>query len=316
MKAFRLLLVFCLVACCGVAPVLAGPITKIVVFGDSLSDSGNAFLGSGGTIPPTPPYFAGRFSNGPVWVEQLAAKLGLPPLMPSLAGGSDYAFGGAQTGGGVSAIYKTPNIDTQIAMYLGGGHVPTDSDLFVLWAGANDVFLSVMTNQPPDPAASALNLRNDIETLHAAGAKRFLVVNMPNLAYTPWFQSLHLQTLGAGVSQQFNAQLAARIDEFAGNSDLTIHELDAYGLFAQVMANPGAAGLTNVSDSALNETTGAVVSNPNEYLFWDSVHPTATVHGLLANQAAALVPEPASMVLFATGGLLVVAAAIRRRRRA
>jgi phospholipase/lecithinase/hemolysin len=33
------------------------PIDHIVVFGDSLSDTGNA----------------GRFSNGPVWVEQLAA---------------------------------------------------------------------------------------------------------------------------------------------------------------------------------------------------------------------------------------------------
>jgi cholinesterase len=34
----------------------------LVIFGDSLSDSGNA----------------GRYSNGPVWVEQLAEMLRLP----------------------------------------------------------------------------------------------------------------------------------------------------------------------------------------------------------------------------------------------
>jgi phospholipase/lecithinase/hemolysin len=48
----------------------------LVVFGDSLSDTGNA----------------GRFSNGPVWVEQLAEKLKLP-LLPSGRGGQNYAVG-------------------------------------------------------------------------------------------------------------------------------------------------------------------------------------------------------------------------------
>ena len=40
----------------------------------------------------------GVFSNGPVWVQDLANTLGLGPLLPSLAGGTDFAVGGAQTG--------------------------------------------------------------------------------------------------------------------------------------------------------------------------------------------------------------------------
>ena len=68
----------------------------VVVFGDSLSDTGNLFAATGGTNP-IPPYFNGRFSNGPVWVETLAASLGLP-VNPSLLGGTNYAFAGAVTG--------------------------------------------------------------------------------------------------------------------------------------------------------------------------------------------------------------------------
>ena len=66
----------------------------IYSFGDSLSDVGNVDLATGG-IEPASPYVDGQFSNGPVWAQDLAGKLGLPALIPSLAGGTDYAFGGA-----------------------------------------------------------------------------------------------------------------------------------------------------------------------------------------------------------------------------
>src|SRR5689334_18901018 len=65
----------------------ASPITSVVVYGDSLSDNGNLFAAVG--FPP-PPYFHGRFSDGPVAVEQLAASLGVPLF--------DFAVGGATTG--------------------------------------------------------------------------------------------------------------------------------------------------------------------------------------------------------------------------
>src|SRR5437588_8056906 len=59
---------------------------RLVVFGDSLSDNGNLFALTG--FPPAP-YYMGRFSNGPVWVEDLAQYLDVPL--------DDYAFGGANT---------------------------------------------------------------------------------------------------------------------------------------------------------------------------------------------------------------------------
>jgi len=34
--------------------------------------------------------------------------------------------------------------------------------------------------------------------------------------------------------------------------------------------------------------TSLIVPNPNAYLFWDGVHPTATVHAILAERARML----------------------------
>ncbi len=71
---------------------------KIVVFGDSYNDVGNIYLvttGLGFPYPPAPNHYAGLFSNGPIWLEHLASDWGLP-LKPSLAGGTDYAVGGAE----------------------------------------------------------------------------------------------------------------------------------------------------------------------------------------------------------------------------
>ena len=76
---------------------------EIYVFGDSFSDTGNVFNATKGAIPPSPAYFNGRFSNGPVWVEYLAPQLGLT-FDPS----TNFAFGGA-TGavGAGNAFAKT-----------------------------------------------------------------------------------------------------------------------------------------------------------------------------------------------------------------
>src|SRR5438270_12307648 len=69
----------------------AATYSSVVVFGDSLSDNGNLFAASGGLVPQVP-YYNGRFSNGPVAVEQLSGLLGVPLL--------DFALGGATTGVG------------------------------------------------------------------------------------------------------------------------------------------------------------------------------------------------------------------------
>ncbi len=78
----------------GVAAAVALTPSRVVVFGDSLSDIGNIDDATLGVVPGRT-YYNGRFSNGPAWVERLASDLGAPPLGPSTAGGDNFAYGGA-----------------------------------------------------------------------------------------------------------------------------------------------------------------------------------------------------------------------------
>jgi hypothetical protein len=85
----------------------AAQFSSLTVFGDSLTDSGNNALVigangtqviTGNTYIPSQPYASGTYSNGATWVSSFAAGIGLAPsALPSLAGGGNYAFGGART---------------------------------------------------------------------------------------------------------------------------------------------------------------------------------------------------------------------------
>ena len=293
------------------AAARAEPIARIVVFGDSLSDTGNAFAGTNGAIP-APPYYSGRFSNGPVWVERMAEKLALPAPVASLNGGYNYAFGGAETGQGFST-QGSPNLLLQLALYQ-LTHAPARSDLFVVWAGANDVFVRIGTPTPPDPPAYVANLSSAITTLSLAGGSQFLVPNLPPLGQTPWLRSIGYGAEGDTLSAQFNTALAAELSQLRTTLGVTIYELDAHALFARGLAEPGKFGLTNVTDPAYDAATGNVAPNPQEYMFWDDVHPTATVHAALGDYAAAAVPEPSLLVFCLSGGVTAALLALRRRR--
>jgi phospholipase/lecithinase/hemolysin len=68
MRHYRTLTLAVLIPTILVSSLHAELFSEIVVFGDSESDAGNVFELSGDTYPASPPYWQGRFSNGPVWV--------------------------------------------------------------------------------------------------------------------------------------------------------------------------------------------------------------------------------------------------------
>ncbi|MFI5457730.1 MAG: SGNH/GDSL hydrolase family protein [Isosphaerales bacterium] len=281
---------------CGTAR--GGGITGVVSFGDSLSDVGNDYIASGGTEPPSPPYYQGHFSNGPIWLEYLAKDLGVSAPTPYLAGGSDYAFGGAETGPGYANFmgYQIPNIDTQIAAYFAAHNTPSPTQLFTIWGGANDALFG----SSPNPQTSAANIAQEITTLANAGAKQFLIPNLPPLNLTPYALSGALTTGQVqGLAQftvGFNYYLGLELPQLQQSLGVQIHEMDVNSLFYAVLANPGKYGFTNVTDELLlaptNVTTG--------YLFWDEVHPTTQAGQTLGNLAFQSVPEPSSLIILAT----------------
>jgi 3-phytase len=295
----------------GESQAWAEPISQIVVFGDSLSDCGNVFAATGGATPAAP-YYEGRFSNGPVWVERLAARLGVPTLSPSQSGGLDFAYGGAETGDGFSSK-GTPNLLLQHTLY-GLSHTPARGDLFVIWGGSNDLFTHVGTSPSPDVTPWVGGVAELIRTLSANGAQQFLVANLPPLGETPSLRAAGLQTQGNALATEFNTALASELVSLRTTLGVTIHEVDAHRLFTEAVADPAKFGLTNVSDWAYDAAAGAVVPNPGEYLFWDDAHPTATVHAALGDLAAAAVPEPTASVLLLSAACVIAVVWIFGRR--
>ena len=304
-----------------VGSVHAGPITEFVIFGDSLSDTGNSYIATGHAIPAPPSYTVGRFTDGPdtlppgtpggVWHEVLSGLLGVPVATPFLTGGTNYAIGGAKVLPGDPVI---PNVAQQVGFYLAStnGHADPNA-LYVVWGGANDLYGAVET--PGETAAmvaaseSAVisSLANDIGSLTAAGARDFLWLNLPQLAQTPRGAGEPLNAALAQASTQFRNDVATESAILAVMLGVRVADVDIYGLHQSILANPAAFGYTNVTTAA----QGLAV-NPDQYLYWDALsHPTTTGHRLIAQTADAAVlatftPEPATWVMAGGGILLLV----------
>lgn len=299
----------------------------IYAFGDSLSDAGNVYLATGGTDPGAP-YFNGQFSNGPTWIQDLSVRLGLGPLAPSLAGGTDYAFGGATTGNASTEFAAVPDLNQQVGLFastLAGGAAPS-SALYSVWIGGNDLF-SILNGGvagacAADPIgcaqAAAQSEATAISTLVGMGASHFLVPLQADLGSTPGLLAQGPIVAGAAtaLTEAYNAALVADLAGLAAAPGIDLTLLDTLSLEGGLIANPAAWGLTDVTDSCYvgPETGGGTVcANPDQYLYWDQVHPTAAVHALIAQAAERALPEPGTLpaVLAALAAFWV---ALRARR--
>ncbi|HYO24148.1 MAG TPA: SGNH/GDSL hydrolase family protein [Lacipirellulaceae bacterium] len=283
----------CLVCAVSGSPADALTPSRLIVFGDSLSDIGNIDDATLGVVPGSS-FYNGRFSNGPVWVERLASDLGLGPLAPSTAGGTNYAYGGAQTSGanGFGGLFIR-DLDEQLADYL-GSQTADPHALYVVWAGANDLF-----DGQTDVSVPVSRVVAHLETLAARGARQFVVPNLPILGRIPQYNRDPVASAAFDqLSYQYNALFEMAMDGLAARQpSATFYRLDVGELFSSAIANPGAYGLTNVVDPAApGLTPGAffysrrrIVPNPQQYLFWDTIHPTAAVHQILGDAASRLV---------------------------
>ena len=141
------------------------------------------------------------------------------------------------------------------------------------------------------------------------------MLNLPPLEKTPWGLSLpndaplYLRSLVANYSDAFNAQLATNLDALGEMPGIHVYRLDVHGTVEDIIAQPEDYGFTNVTEALIEHPEGT----PEEYLFWDTVHPTTRAHELLGLRAADVVPEPSTMVLLATMALGSAVLALRRR---
>ena len=285
--------------------------SSLFVFGDSLSDSGNNFLHSdqqitlvpisGNSFIPTNPYASKAYTNDQVWAQIVASSLGLS-ANPSLAGGTDYAYGGARTG--TTSPEGAPSLEAQVGSFLSqyGPMIPGNA-LYVVEGGgdnARDGLEDIA--QCHDTAciirvilSTAVSFAGDIYTidaeLEAAGAKNILVWNVPDLGKTPAVlaDGALASILGTTSASTMNLALLGAI-----GTDPDVKLFDDFDLLDGVIAEPGAFGLSNVTDACAQFLN----CDPSEFLFWDGIHPTSAAEAIISDAIDSLVvPEPSTLAL-------------------
>jgi phospholipase/lecithinase/hemolysin len=294
----------------------AASLKGVVVFGDSLSDNGNLYEYMQHQIPASPPYFEGRFSDGPVWVERLVSTYFPKDSTPHLL---DYAFGGA----GVS---EDPNTDMSFTLqrelesYLLSHQDKADArSLFVVWMGANN-YLGL-----PLQVESVVNevnagLKHSLQRLADAGAKHILVFNLPDLGQSPYARLVSAESLLSEYTRLHNQKLRESVDALRqSNPNVQWLYFDANTMFNAVVAHPELYGIHNVdsmcygstlsNEAMLRSDTLSGLSKPamiqvasrvakqvesancEGYLFFDPVHPTALAHALIAHDVHRLLND-------------------------
>ncbi len=291
--------------------VVAAPIHNIVVFGDSLSDNGNLYSHMQEKLPPSPPYYEGRFSDGPVWVEYLG-NLFFPKHSSSHM--INYAFGGAKVSSEEVGDSPSFTLNGQVERYL--AEYPDDEDiqnnLYVVWIGSNNYL-----GTPADPEHRlVLEVNNGIiqnlDLLASKGAKNFLILNLPDIGKTPFAAFLDdtsctdsSKTCKSDVltyfSKAHNEVLIQELDKLKiHHPNVNWIHFDLGQLFDEVMTNPAAFHLKyvdsacftpkkkNFSKKSILETMTDVRLEPSkdcdEYLFFDLLHPTTFAHHIIARK--------------------------------
>lgn len=308
-------------------------IERVVAFGTSLSDPGNAFtllsnpssFGFSetcnlGTPANTPPYDSlddflipdGSYakgghhvSNGATWIEQFALGSDLagntkPALRNKSIQASNYAVGGARS----SDFDCRFNLSDQLSAYLSDFPKTSANTLIVIEMGSNDVrdaLAKLAAGDDPTVVISTalLNIGNTIQILHGRGARKFLLVNVPAVGETPAVKILDTLFPGSAfaannLTEAFNWGLVNLQNILISSlPDVDLRILNLYSLLYEIIENPDSFGIINTEEACITPNIPPFeCKKPDTYLFWDGVHPTKAVHGIIAQKANEVLLAP------------------------
>ncbi len=286
--------------CAGAAQ--AQQFSSFVVFGDSLSDTGNIAAAQG--LPAGNSFTT---NPDPVAAQIIAAAFGLPSG-PSLAGGPNFAWGGACVNATGLCLNAVPNIPAQVTQYLAlnGGRADPNA-LYSIWGGANDIFATLTlapANAQANTVAAATAYVQQIGRLQAAGARYVVVYNLPNLGATPQFAGPSAGSVSQ-ITVVYNSALTAGLATLGDG----IIPINTFGLISEISLNPGLYGFTNITGQACGVGSSSVACGPagsglpftyaagtnNTWLFADGVHPTGAAHAILGSVVLSTIAAPIQM---------------------
>jgi len=219
------------------SPLFAAPFHQIVFFGDSLSDNGNIYKLI--KVPGSPPYYQGRFSNGPTWAEYVGNYYYNKYYIATL----NHSYGGA------TAILHDPltdpfiapmNLETELFSYYANSLSTNKNDvLYVIWIGAND-YLYEKTNKIDKLTTAVVEkISWAITSLINHGATHFLILNLPDLASTPYATSIHETDRIHFITTMHNQKLLDKMNELQNHyPTIKFISIDVYNLLNDLILHP------------------------------------------------------------------------------
>jgi outer membrane lipase/esterase len=311
------------------AATLSDTYSSFLVFGDSLSDPGNLYAATGGGSPASPPYFNGRFSNGPVWAESVTAE-----FLSAGVASANFAFGGARAIANADGI---PDFDAQRFLFATSGLPAGDRPLASVFFGANDLFGAIEADAAaPDAVArigaAAVSVADavgaGVRALSASGVGDIVLWNLPDLGRTPLytlFAPPGVSDLGTFATVTFNTRLAGIADALRAEG-IRVSEVDTFSLLNAAISDPAAFGFANTVLPCLFPTAGAAAAfgqpqvcapaTAEGRLFFDAVHPNSVGHALLEADFREIAPIPLPAGGLMLAGALLAFAGLGLRRRA
>ncbi len=263
-------------------------------------------------LTPAAPYARnGRgFTNGATWIEQLAQARGLAAdagaaFQSGSPGARNYAVGGARATDYPGRV----NLAQQIQAFMNDvGYTPSENALYVIEIGNNDVrdavvkFFEVFADTlDPNEASAAANvainnalngIATNIHNLYSLGARKFLILNAARIDRVPAVTAMGpgVINVAANLTNGFNHGLDQHVlAPVAGLPGIQIAQLKVANHMAAIFQSPGSFGLINVTEPCLTPNTPPFrCEEPDNYFFWDGIHPTRAVHTILAQRAAEL----------------------------
>lgn len=256
--------------------VCAQPISKLVIFGDSLSDNGNSYEYSHHQKPPSPMYYRGRYSNGPIWVDYVRDQLASHPVL------LNYAFGGA---GVLQSQPHAFTLSQEVDSYLLAHRKPPESNSwFVIWIGANDYLA-----HPDATPATANKVVTEIERnalrLAQHGAQHIILLALPDLGHTPFAQDLDLQIPLFDISETHNRLLKDRVGQLQTKfSKIDWQYRNANQVLVHLVSHSKQYAMNHIAKRCFEPGIGQHKVDCSGYVFFDQFHPTTQIHKMFAQQ--------------------------------
>lgn len=297
-------------------------------------------------VLPGDPYWQDHFSNGRVWDEYLSTMVHVDREDKRYF--TNKAFGGswAATYDHQLTVWNfirhpiysvknliigkliPPSLGLTVQAYLLVNETLSPDAVYFIFTGGNDYLNLLAFEDNYDPVKIDRYIDNVINSLSAsvhklikAGARKVIVLGIPEVGVAPRFINSPKRDILNLVSEKHNTLLAANVLEWqSSHPEVDFLFIDIVPILKKALENPGLFGLKNVTEAcidvklplfnllidspfkgnfvleyaqilkysdknfALGERNYRICDNPDEYLFWDEVHPTTKAHLFLADE--------------------------------